>query len=458
MNVNELVTVLGNNFQKQKSYFNLSSFDDIKVINTDTREIQKGDVFIALSGKNFDGHLFIREAIEKGASIVILEQEALVNSTYKVSQIVVGSALKAYQQIANWWRNKYKIPIIAITGSVGKTTTKELIAASLGMYGQVHKTYDNYNNEIGVPRTLLKLSKHHDYAVIEMGMRDLEEIRLLTKIIQPTIGIITNIGTAHIGRLGSKEAIAQAKCELLSEMSLDSIAILNNDDELLMKTAMRIWKGKTITYGLNKGDIIGKLINDRTLRVEGLNFPLPLSGRHNAINYLAALAVTKSLNLDWKKFTKQIKVEMPQGRSQKNYLPGDIILLDETYNAGLESMKAALNMLKDTPGKRHIAVLGAMEELGVNSSQFHREVGETAQALGIDVLYILIRDEEARAIPNGIKNIDGVRNIKVICCLSPEKLFEQLINDISEGDRILFKASNSVKLKSLVEQICKYFS
>ena len=201
------------------------------------------------------------------------------------------------------------------------------------MYGQVHKTYDNYNNEIGVPRTLLKLSKHHDYAVIEMGMRDLEEIRLLTKIIQPTIGIITNIGTAHIGRLGSKEAIAQAKCELLSEMSLDSIAILNNDDELLMKTAMRIWKGKTITYGLNKGDIIGKLINDRTLRVEGLNFPLPLSGRHNAINYLAALAVTKSLNLDWKKFTKQIKVEMPQGRSQKNYLPGDIILLDETYNA-----------------------------------------------------------------------------------------------------------------------------
>ncbi len=451
MDVNELVTILEDNYQQQKSCLNLSLFNNINSISTDTREIKRGDAFLALCGENFDGHLFVRQAIDKGASVLILEKKAVVNTVYKISQIVVNSTLKAYQQIANWWRNKYKIPIIAITGSVGKTTTKELIAASLAMYGKVHKTYANNNNEIGVPRTLLQISQHHNFAVIEMGMRGSGEIRLLTKIIQPNIGIITNIGTAHIGRLGSKEAIAQAKCELLSEMPANSIAILNHDDELLMRTASQIWKGKTITYGLKKGNVTGKLINDTTLKVEGINFPLPLSGRHNAINYLAALAVTKSLNLDLKILAKQFKVEIPQGRSQKYHLPGNIILLDETYNANLESMKASLQMLKDIPGKRHIAVLGAMKELGKNSPQFHREVGEAAQKLEIDILYILISDHEAKAIA------DGVDNIKVNCFLDQKRLVKQLINDIRKGDRILFKASNSVQLKLLFEQVYEYF-
>ena len=458
MNVNEIVTILENNFQQKKSYLNLSLLDSIRSISTDTRKIRKGDAFLALYGENFDGHLFIRHAIEKGASVIILEEEAMVDPIHKISQIVVSNTLEAYQQIASWWRNKYKIPIIAITGSVGKTTTKELIAASLATYGKVHKTYANYNNEIGVPRTLLELSEHHNFAVIEMGMRNLGEIRLLTKIIKPSIGIITNVGTAHIGRLGSKEAIAQAKCELLSEMPSDSIAILNHDDELLIKTASQIWKGKTLTYGLDQGDVIGKLVNDKTLKVEDMNFPLPLVGRHNAINYLASLAVVKSLRLDWKMLTKQIKVEIPQGRSQKYSLPGDIVLLDETYNAGLESMKASLQMLKDTPGKRHIAVLGAMKELGANSSQFHREVGETAQTLKIDILYILISDNEAQAIADGVQAIaDGVQDIEVNCFLNQKKLLEQLISEVKDGDRVLFKASNSVHLKLLVEQVYQHF-
>ena len=230
----------------------------IRKINTDSRELQECDVFLALKGEKFDGHSFVGKAIEKGAIALIVDHKISVNSSKEIPQIIVKDTLKAYQEIANWWRNQTKIPIIGITGSVGKTTTKELLASVLGVYGEVHKTQANYNNEIGVPKTLLDLTPQHDYAVIEMAMRGPGEIALLTQIAMPNIGIITNVGTAHIGRLGSREAIAKAKCELLAEMPQDSIAILNHDDQRLMATAARVWQGKTITYGLEGGDITGK--------------------------------------------------------------------------------------------------------------------------------------------------------------------------------------------------------
>ncbi|MGB5596022.1 MAG: UDP-N-acetylmuramoyl-tripeptide--D-alanyl-D-alanine ligase, partial [Crocosphaera sp.] len=322
-----------------------------------------------------------------------------------------------------------------------------LIAAVLGVYGQVHKTQANYNNEIGVPKTLLELTANHDYAVIEMAMRAKGEIALLTQIARPTIAIITNVGTAHIGRLGSRQAIAEAKCELLAEMPEDGIAILNHDDQRLMKTAAKVWSGKTITYGLEGGDITGELLENQILRVQGIDFPLPLPGRHNALNYLAALAVTKHLNLDGTALTQGVTVELPNGRSQQYSLPNDILLLDETYNAGLESMKAALQLLKDTPGKRHLAVLGTMKELGDKSPQLHREVGEMAQNLGLDGLYLLIDDPEAQAIAQ------GVTTVATDCFLTHEALIQRLTEIIKPGDRVLFKASNSVGLNRVVERV-----
>ncbi|ACB53772.1 UDP-N-acetylmuramoylalanyl-D-glutamate--2,6-diaminopimelate--D-alanyl-D-alanine ligase [Crocosphaera subtropica ATCC 51142] len=419
----------------------------INEINTDTRNITENDIFLALKGDKFDGHLFAEKAIDKGAIALILNHKISVNSTKKIPQIIVKDTLIAYQEIANWWRNKVKIPIIGITGSVGKTTTKELISAVLGVYGKVHKTQANYNNEIGVPKTLLAITTSDDYAVIEMAMRARGEIALLSQIACPTIGIITNVGTAHIGRLGSREAIAEAKCELLAEMPTDSIAILNHDDQRLMETAAKVWQGKTITYGLEGGDITGKVLENQILRVKGMDFPLPLPGRHNALNYLAALAVTQQLNLDWHPLIQGVTVNLPQGRSQQYSLENDIILLDETYNAGLESMKAALQLLKDTPGKRHLAVLGTMKELGDASAQLHQEVGETAETLGIDGLYILVDDPEAQAIAQGVKTVETE------CFPTHEQLIQRLTEIIKPGDRILFKASNSVGLNRVVEAV-----
>ena len=444
MILREIPTILSGTFQKISQTLSDKS---INKISADSRTIQEIDIFIALQGDKFDGHRFVDEVIDKGAIALIVNHEVSVKSTKEIPQIVVKDTLIAYQEIANWWRNHVKIPIIGITGSVGKTTTKEIIAAVLGVYGNVHKTQANYNNEIGVPKTLLGLTTKHNYAVIEMAMRGKGEIALLSQIACPTIGIITNVGTAHIGRLGSRQAIAEAKCELLAEMPENSVAILNHDDQRLMETAATVWQGKTITYGLEGGDITGELLENQILRVEGMDFPLPLPGRHNALNYLAALAVTKELNLDWTFLMEGVTVNLPQGRSQQYSLKNDVILLDETYNAGLESMKAALQLLKDTPGTRHLAVLGTMKELGDASAELHREVGETAEKLAIDALFILVDDPQSQAITK------GVTTIETQSFPTHEQLIQRLREVIQPGDRILFKASNSVGLNRVVEAV-----
>jgi UDP-N-acetylmuramoyl-tripeptide--D-alanyl-D-alanine ligase len=414
-------------------------------ITTDTRCIKRGDIFLALRGEKFDGHDFAGVAVEKGAIAVITERRT-GNKLNGVAQLQVEDTLLAYQQIARWWRDQFDIPVIAVTGSVGKTTTKELIAAVLSTKGNVLKTQANYNNEIGVPKTLLELGAEHDYAVIEMAMRGLGQIALLAQIGRPTISVITNVGTAHIGLLGSEEAIAKAKCELLAEMPTTGVAVLNQDNQRLIETADTVWQGQTLTYGLEGGDLQGHLIDSETLEVEGMQFPLPLAGRHNALNYLAALAVAKLLEIDWAPLTKGLEVALPSGRSQRYDLPNDIVILDETYNAGLESMIAALQLLAGTPGKRHIAVLGTMKELGERSPEFHRQVGTTAQELNLDALLVLIDDQEAEAIAR------GATPLAAECFSSHDAVVKRLEELVQPGDRLLFKASRSVGLDRVVNQ------
>lgn len=416
-------------------------------ITTDTRTLKEGDVFVALRGEKFDGHDFVATALEKGAIALITNCDFSVELPKNVVQLQVEDTLSAYQKIARWWRDQFEIPVIGITGSVGKTTTKELLAAVLSTNGNVLKTQANYNNEIGVPKTLLELEPEHDYAVIEMAMRAKGEIAQLTQIASPTLGLITNVGTAHIGRLGSQEAIAQAKCELLSEMPFTGVAILNYDDRRLMETAATVWQGETLTYGLEGGDLQGKLIGANTLSVEEMQLPLPLPGRHNASNFMAALAVAKVLNVNWTPLAAGLFVNLPSGRSRRYELLNDVIILDETYNAGLESMVAALHLLKETPGKRQIAVLGTMKELGERSPQLHRQVGETAQQLQLDTLLVLIDDPEAEEIAT------GARGIPTECFATHDDLAKRLQELLQPGDRLLFKASNSVGLNWVVEQI-----
>ena len=412
-------------------------------IATDTRTVKEGEIFVALVGENFDGHNFANAAIAKGAIALIVDRKL---ETKSIPQFIVTDTLEAYQKIARWWRDQLDIPVIGITGSVGKTSTKELVAAVLGTQGKVLKTQGNFNNEIGVPKTLLQITPEHNYAVIEMAMRGKGEIALLTDIVRPTIGIITNVGTAHIGRLGSRKAIAEAKCELLAHMPKSSVAILNYDNSLLMDTAKKVWQGKTITYGITGGDIRGE-INEGNIRALDKSFPLPLPGEHHASNYLAAIAVARELNIDLTVLASGIEVELPKGRSRRYDLPNDVVVLDETYNAGLESMLAAVQMLKETPGKRHIAVLGTMKELGEYSPQLHRLVGEKAQELALDMLLILADEQATQEIAK------GAANIKTECFGDRPSLTNKLKQIIQPGDRILCKASNSVGLNQVVEDL-----
>ncbi|MEH2256438.1 UDP-N-acetylmuramoyl-tripeptide--D-alanyl-D-alanine ligase [Nostoc sp.] len=416
----------------------------ISGIQTDSRTLKPGEIFVAFRGDKFDGHEFVPTAIAKGAIAAIVDFE-YENPGFPVLQ--VKDTLKAYQKLGRWWRDRFNIPVIGVTGSVGKTTTKELIAAVLGTKGRVHKTYGNYNNEIGVPKTLLELGAENDYAVIEMAMRGRGQIAELTQIARPTIGVITNVGTAHIELLGSEEAIAQAKCELLAEMSTDSVAILNHDNPLLMATAAKVWHGEVLTYGFSGGDIQGQLIDNDTMEVAGIQLPLPLPGRHNATNFLAALAVAKVLGIDWASLKAGVSVDMPTGRSQRFTLPNDVVILDETYNAAPEAMIAALQLLADTPGKRKIAVLGAMKELGERSQQLHQRVGETVRRLNLDGLLVLVDGQDAEAIAFSAEGIPSE------CFATHAELVARLKTFVQTGDRLLFKAAHSVGLDRVVSQL-----
>jgi len=416
-------------------------------ISTDSRTIEPGALFVALRGERFDGHEFLNQVQQQGALAAIVDRqvgEKNAGQPHYLPMLQVEDTLQAYQLIGQWWRKQFQLPVIAVTGSVGKTTTKELIAALLATQGHVLKTQANYNNEIGVPKTLLELRPEHDFAVIEMGMRAAGEIALLSQLACPDIAVITNVGTAHIGRLGSEQAIADAKCELLQAMPVAGTAVLNADNLRLMETAAQVWPGKQLTYGLNAGDLRGELLDAETLVVQGVRLKLPLPGRHNATNYLAALAVAELLRIDWTALPPFI-VELPQGRARRDWLPNDILLLDETYNAGLESMLAALQLLADTPATRRIAVLGTMKELGDQSQELHYRVGAMVQKLKLDALLILADPAEAAAMAKGALPLVAEQ------FLSHAELIDRLKTILAPGDRLLFKASRAVGLDQVVQ-------
>jgi len=429
---------------------------EIRGVISDSRKLKAGQLFVALTGENFDGHGFVANAIAHGAVAAIVTHEWASSESLKGLPILaVNDPLVAYQDLARWWRSQFQRPVVSVTGSVGKTTTKEIIASMLACYvapdKQVHKSQANHNNDIGVAQTLLAIApEQHDFVVVEMGMRGLGEIERLAKIALPTVSVITNVGTAHIGRLGSREAIIQAKCELLAETPPTGTAILNADNPLLLEAASKVWQGKTITYGLGIGDVNGELIDDK-LHVDNLTWDLPLPGRHNALNFLAGLAVLKALNLDWQRTIQGIgKLDLPFGRAQLYELPQDVIILDETYNASPEGMLAALRQLADMPAKRHWAVLGTMKELGEMSTQLHNQIGEAISKLGIEGA-IILADGEADAILAGANG-----SLKyAIACQSYEDVTQALLQKVGSGDRILFKASRSVGMDQVVEAFRK---
>ncbi|MEE3717809.1 UDP-N-acetylmuramoyl-tripeptide--D-alanyl-D-alanine ligase [Tumidithrix elongata RA019] len=425
-------------------------------VSTDSRKLKQDELFVALTGENFDGHGFVSKAIAQGAVAAVVSKQWWEDwqkqqvDPIALPMLVVADTLKAYQDLARWWRQQTNLPVIAVTGSAGKTTTKELISALLGCCTQadkrVHKSTANHNNDIGVAQTLLAIDpQQHQFVVVEMGMRGKGEIARLAKVAYPTVSVITNIGTAHIGRLGSQEAIASAKCELLAEMSAEGIAVLNATDLLLLSTAKQVWHGQTLTYGLDVGDVKGELVSGK-LQIDEKTWEMPLAGRHNAMNFLAGLAVLKALGLDWQPTMQGIgALDLPFGRAQIHHLTDDVIILDETYNASPEATIAALRLLADTPARRRWAILGAMKELGEMSEKLHRQVGEVVRNLNIDRL-IVLSDGEADAIVTGADRQAGF----VATCHSHAEITQMLLQEVKAGDRLLFKASRSVGMDRVV--------
>ncbi len=378
-------------------------------VSTDSRSVQPGDLFIALSGEKFDGRAFILHAAGNGAVAAVVKQHPGNSGlATKLPLIQVKDTLLALGQLAAYWRGKFTLPLIAITGSNGKTTVKEMVAAILrkqvetNLVGNdctrdtVLATEGNLNNEIGVPQTLLRLRAQHAYAVIEMGMNHAGEIDYLTRLAKPNIAVITNAGAAHVEGLGSIAAVACAKGEIFVGLKQQGIAVINRDDQYAALWCQLVQSKKVIDFGLDENAQVsancqgGSLVNQITLKLpNGMeeSVTLQVPGKHNVMNALAAAAVAVGLNIN-----KQVIVSGlasftgVKGRMQKKNGLCQSTIIDDSYNANPASVQAALDVLTATPGKR-ILVLGDMGELGESAADFHRNIGKQASLAGLDQLF-----------------------------------------------------------------------
>ena len=365
----------------------------------DTNEVTLGDVYVGIKGEKVDGSLFYEEAFKNGAKICLLEEIPIQKETYQkypdTTIIVVKNSIVAIQKLATYKRSLYDIPVIGVTGSVGKTSTKDIIGGVVGTVYNVRKTYGNYNNHIGVPLTILGL-KDHTALVVEMGMNHLGELRKLTNIAKPTICVITNIGTAHIGNLGSRENILKAKLEILEGLTKEGIVIINNDNDLLHNWNMQNREYKVKSFGIeNKSDIIAEDINlnehesnfTSYIYGEKTKVEVPVTGMHFVYNALCAICVGEALNISKENILKGIKeFELTKNRMEILKNSKEVTIINDCYNASFDSMIASLEVLSKTEGKRKIAVLGDILELGDYSKKIHEDVGKEVTKNNIDIL------------------------------------------------------------------------
>jgi UDP-N-acetylmuramoyl-tripeptide--D-alanyl-D-alanine ligase len=418
-------------------------------ICTDSRQLQGGELFVPLVGERFDGHGFLGQAAALGVQAAVVQRGRAGDVPSGLLHWLVDDTLDAYQQLALLHRRQLVAPVVAVTGSAGKTTTRELIRAALGPLGPVMASSGNENNDIGVPLTLLKAGPEHRAVVVEMGMRGLGEIDRLSRTAEPDVAVITNIGTAHIGRLGSREAIATAKCEITSQLKPDGLLVIPAGDPLLEQAIQAVWSGRVQRValagdpGVDQADLVGELDETNDLfSVRGECIRLPLTGRHNARNLLLALAVAQELGVGLPALA-ELDVEVPGGRNRRLQL-GGLSVLDETYNASPEAVLAALELLVRQPGRR-FAVLGSMLELGEQSVDLHREVAERAAALGLDGLVVVAGGAEAQAMAAAAQ---AVPRLAVVA--EPAEAAEPLKQWLTCGDVLLLKASRGVALERLI--------
>lgn len=419
----------------------------------DTRKIEKNNVFLAIKGANFNGNDFAVKALENGASVVIIDE---VKFDFKEMQnkgtiIKVKDTRKALLNLAKFYREKLGLKVVGVTGSTGKTSTKDLIAALLSDKYKVFKTKGNFNNDIGLPLMILELTSDFDVAVLEMGMSSLGEIELLASVARPDIAVITNIGLSHIENLKTQENILKAKMEIVTFFNDENTLILNAEDKLLQNISSNVFKVKKIGYN-HEYDVYASNIILREEETEFLAhafgdeavFNLPMAGKHNVLNTMLAIEVAECLNVSFKQMVKGLEnLEATSMRLQVIKKEG-LTIINDCYNASPDSMRSSLDVLSAYKNCRKIAILGDMYELGDESERAHFEVGKYAKDK-VDILIVIGRY---------IKNFkDGFDNDNIIMYNTKEECIKELENIVKLDDVVLIKASRGVKLEDIVKDL-----
>jgi UDP-N-acetylmuramoyl-tripeptide--D-alanyl-D-alanine ligase len=426
----------------------------------DTRSLHQGELFFALSGEHTDGHRFVTRAMEAGASASVVTEVWYKQQSPRPTGplLLVKSPDQALGELGKQYRKRFRIPVIGITGSTGKTTTKDMTALVLSTRHDVMSTKGNMNNRLGLPLTLLGLSKQHDVAVIEMGISEHGGMKYLSEIADPTIGVITNVGPTHLEFLGSVEGVAKAKGELLEYLDESSMAILNLDDLILSKEQARL-KGRLLGFGIEKiCQFRGEgLVFDREgcgqFSLQSRKFQLSVPGRHNVYNALAAVAAGSELDVPIEEAAQTLaSFRPPSLRSQLLERDG-IRLLNDSYNANPASMQAALISISEMNvelGGRRVAVLGDMLELGETGPELHRELGGFAAKHGMDELFVL--GTFSREVADGW--VDAGQSSKHVCIFEDKQnLVEDLQEFLMSGDLVLIKGSRGLAMEDVVKAL-----
>lgn len=422
-------------------------------VTTDSRRVQPGDLFFALRGETHDGHDYVAAALTSGALAAVVSRRPEAVSP-DAPLLVVADPLRAYGRLARWWREQFSVHLLALTGSTGKTTTKALLASILSRLGPTLTAPGTENNEIGVPHTLFRLRPQHRYCVLEFGMRGPGEIAYLAEISRPEIGLITNIGASHLGRLGGREAIAKAKAELLAALPATGRAVLNADDffyGLLTELApcpvvafgfggeAQVRAENLVPRGLQGSDFTLCLADQR------LPVSLSLPGRHHVLNALAAAAAAWCAGATPEQIREGLQAAQGESmRCEVLTLPGPVTVINDAYNASPTSVAAAVDLLASLPGRR-ILVLGDMLELGQFAEAEHRQVGRQAARAGIDRL--LTVGPAAAYAAEAAAEI-GLPSVPLA---GPAEALEALRELLRPGDTVLIKASRAMRLEELVE-------
>ncbi len=442
-----------------------TSFDGVGI---DTRAMKENEVFVAVKGAHYDGHDFLGEAVRKGTPAVVVASPAPLSGkpadvlvAGDVSVVKVRDTVTALGDIASWWRSRFDAPCVAITGSNGKSTTKEMVSAIASVRGPVLKTEGNFNNLIGLPLTVFRWEKEHKTAVLEMGMNAKGEIRRLAEVSRPDVGLITNVTAAHLEKLENVEGVAQAKGELFDVMAGKGIAIINDEDPWVKKLGKK-YGGRTITFGMqNTSDVQFRHMEstdltstDLTLRIMGeeRTIKLPLPGTHNVMNAMAAIAVGTALEIGLDDILSRITEFHPMSmRFERVQLSNGVCMVNDSYNANPQSMKAAFRTVGSARrAGRFVAVLGVMLELGLHAAELHREVGRAAAEAGIERLFVFgnFADEIAQGAREG-----GLDNSKIEEFDDIESLKSTVENEIRAGDVLLVKGSRGMRMERIVEYL-----